>query len=353
MKAYFYKSLSACAVAAAMLPSLSVAEIVQVNTGAYYEEIGGYTFSCDFLQTGDESMNAYGHGASVMDWTSEAMNAALRAINTWDSVITNTPGRTLSVGLSWVDLSKTGALACAASLPYIDESKLVGDTVLKVQTKAETIWKLGQKNISFEEDDPYDIYVLCDSTSYGKFFFGDGKTDVPADMTDFESILFHEIGHGLGFLSYIEEGNKLVEDTYEDHDTGKTMTVTAYTTFDSLMVDKNGNPIVNETDGTVSLEPGETIELQGSELYVFNPKIWLEGSSGSHVTYGTGNPKDDADLVMGYSIGDGQQHRELSDAELKLMKVMGWSVIPEPATASLSCLALTLFMLRRRRMNNR
>ncbi len=298
-------------------------------------------------------MNGYGYGASAMDWTSEAMNAALRAINTWDSVITNTPGRTLSVGLSWVDIDEEGALACADSGSYIDKSQIADGAVFMVQGKAETVWKLGQKDVSGDAKDPYDIHVLCNTRSYEMLFFGDGKTDVPADKTDFESILFHEIGHGLGFISLIQEDGSIMEKTVEDPETKESVTVQIYSLLDSLMVDENGNPIVDETDGTTSFKPGDTIKLQGSELQIYNPDEWAEGSSGSHVTHGTKNPKDDMDLAMAFSIGDGVQQRELSDAELQLMRSMGWSVIPEPATATLSCLAVTLFMLRRRRMNNR
>lgn len=43
---------------------------------------------------------------------------------------------------------------------------------------------------------------------------------------------------------------------------------------------------------------------------------------------------------MQYSISPDTYHRTLTDGEVGLMRSMGWNMVPEPATATLSLLGL-------------
>lgn len=53
----------------------------------------GSTFSCTFLDSGEKG---FFDSSSTHTWTSDQIDSAIRALNTWNTLINSTPGRTLS-----------------------------------------------------------------------------------------------------------------------------------------------------------------------------------------------------------------------------------------------------------------
>ena len=74
----------------------------------------GSTFSCTFLDSGEKG---FFDSSSTHTWTSDQIDSAIRALNTWNTLINSTPGRTLNVGLTWYDGADSSTLASAYS-PY-------------------------------------------------------------------------------------------------------------------------------------------------------------------------------------------------------------------------------------------
>ncbi len=184
------------------------------------------------------------------------------------------------------------------------------------------------------------------------FFFGteaELATAVVAGATvvDFNTILLHEMAHGIGFFSAMIYSAQNSE--------GWAKNSLTYIDSGAPVLDADGKPVysISNWDAMMNIDPdtfapGETITLgEGLDLEVFNPSIWEAGSSMSHIS-----EESDKNAVMNKSISNGVAYREFSEKELALYEQMGWSlfqVVPEPSSASLSLLALAALMRRRRR----
>lgn len=295
----------------------------------------GNTFKCYFQDTGDNRFN-YLNGGSTATWTEEQIAATTRALQTWDNLILNKPGRTLTVGLFWQSHGVgSGILASAGSTLYLTNN------FSKVSTIAERIWR-DANSITETEGSDFDIYVYCNSDNQNRFYFGEAELDnrVYTGKWDFQSVLTHEIGHGLGFLSMTTSAGM-----FTVQDGGGT----GYTTFDSLMVGADGTKLINKAKAdpsAVVFTAGEKILLEGTNLTVYNPTTWAEGSSMAHV-----DSVSDPGALMQYSLLNDISRRSLTEAEIGLMRQMGWSMIPEPSFFGLlaGTLALVLAGTRRRR----
>ena len=63
----------------------------------------------------------------------------MRALTTWDSLINSTPGRTLTVGLTWYDGANSSTLASAYSPYFYYQS----NGPQQVSTLVESVWRDG------------------------------------------------------------------------------------------------------------------------------------------------------------------------------------------------------------------
>ncbi len=298
----------------------------------------GDSFTCYFQNAGDNRYSGdsdYPY-ASASDWSDEAKACVQRALQMWDDVITSDASRRVRVGVYWVDFSveklNSGLAACN---PMLQLSTNPTSTVYKSSTYAESLWRDGVDITpwSFSKSDytTFDITVYVNTQYAQMFYYG---TDLTTTLYDFQSVIAHEIGHNLGFASLAKDNGAFIQ----------MIGTTYYTTFDSLMVGADGKSLLEElqADPTASVFTlGETISLEGSELTAYNPMWWADASSMTHVNGG--------ENLMYYSMTPGQVKRELSDAEVELMGLMGWSVIPEPSTVTLTLFGLTGLLFRRKR----
>ncbi len=188
------------------------------------------------------------------------------------------------------------------------------------------------------------------------FYYGDisGKsltddTDPTFLQYDFESVLLHEIAHGMGVISNL----KYSADT-------KTTSLTQVTTVENHEVlDQQGNPLylITAWDSLIGLDslslaqPGSSLTITADTVSVpiYNPDPWKTGSSLSHPVTGG---------VLDHVISNLTISRSFNEQELYLLEGIGYDIagieftqdiIPEPSTAALSLLALPLLLARRRR----
>ncbi len=322
-------SLTAAVFTIAMNCTPAQAETV-VNVGTVYEF--GSTFECHFYGSGESDMSYYVGSASTKDWTTEQINATVRALQTWDDIITTAPGRTLKVGVSWISMG-SGTLAFAGS----SYSYSYVNGIQQITTQAEDVWRnqVSTPAGGYDMDD-YDIFIFCNDSA--NFYYSETPMTGWSAQYDYQSVILHEIGHGLGFLSMVSSTGAFETDSWDDG-----TTTTLYTTYDALLTDADGNKLIDTESGIAnSVTLGETLYLGDSGLQIYNPSSWEEGSSLSHVT--------DDSAVMSPYLTNGDTIRMFSDLELEALELMGWEVIPEPSTATLSLLGLAGILLRRRRL---
>lgn len=249
----------------------------------------GSTFSCTFLDQGDTQLNE----TSIATWTTPQIDAAVRALSTWDHLIANTPGRTLTVGLSWY--TSTGSTLANAASPfsfyYINGSQ-------KVSTYAEDIWKNGN-SAGGNPSSHFDIVIHCNTNYLSQLHFGADVPSSPTNQYDFQSILTHEVGHAVGFLSLATETGSFRTENITDNK-GNSYSTMLYTAYDSLMTNAEGQKLVDlasaDPDKAV-FRLGDKIGLGDTGLTVYNPVAWQEGSSMAHI-----DSESDPNALMQYSI---------------------------------------------------
>lgn len=263
------------------------------------------------------------------------MNAAIRALTIWDSLINSAPGRTLTVGFTWYNGASSSTLASASSsYQYYPSSG-----PQQVSTWAESVWRDGNTQTN---DNGYDIYIQCNTSYVDAFYYGAALPTNPTGKYDFQSILMHEVGHTVGFSSLATETGSFQVKSGNASATYNTM---LYTKYDSLLTNNEGRSLVEKAgNGNTAFILGETLSLDGTDLTAYNPSTWKEGSSIAHI-----DSASDPDALMQYSISSDTYHRTLTDGEIHLMRSMGWNMVPEPCTSALSLLGLAVLTLRRRR----
>lgn len=291
----------------------------------------GSTFSCTFLDAGEQG---FFDSSSTHTWNQDQIDAALRALTTWDSLINSTPGRTLTVGFTWYDGANSPTLASAYS-PYLYYHT---NGPQQVSTRAESVWRDG----STKAGTGYDIYIQCNTSHLDSLYYEAALSPEPTRKYDFQSILTHEVGHTVGFLSLAEQTGTF---QVQSENTPIAYSTMLYTRYDSLLANQEGLSIVEKAgNGSTAFTLGETLSLGDAGLTAYNPPTWQQGSSMAHI-----DSTSDPDALMQYSISPDTYHRTLTDGEMELMRSMGWNMVPEPSTPALALLGLAALTLRRRR----
>ncbi|MDX2108773.1 MAG: ribonuclease E [Verrucomicrobiota bacterium] len=180
---------------------------------------------------------------------------------------------------------------------------------------------------------------------------------VPNGFFDFKSTAMHEVMHTLGFSSFISStGQGAFNNDSGDPD--------FWNVFDQFLTNKTGTNLIKpdfsfDTTQLSTLTGGpnngvffsgpNAVSAYGGRVPIYSPISYQEGSSGSHT--------DDEvftginQLLMNSTASDGLGIRSLSAVELGMLKDIGYSVVPEPATVgfiALIALAFTCWTRRRK-----
>lgn len=149
------------------LSALGISSILFTHSHAspITTNVGGI-FDVNFYNNGDSvTCGLLGTYTSDKDWTQEQMNSLTRALETWDAIIDNTPGRNMSVSVFWQNQG-AGYLASATS-----SNKFTMGLGGEAPSYVERIWK-GGETISTTAKEP-DIIIVCNSYNYNNYYYGE------------------------------------------------------------------------------------------------------------------------------------------------------------------------------------
>ncbi|MEG1740977.1 MAG: hypothetical protein RR250_06600 [Akkermansia sp.] len=278
-------------------------------------ETFGY-FTGTFLNQGDK-IDGY-VTESAKTWGGDQIACVGRALNAWMDVLgVKAPTRNINVIFKY---SSGSAVGGSSSLWTKKETSEDGTYAIQ-SSSAEALWKEGYDDNSKNK---YDIVVNLSPDK--NFYTGEDVTGLASDQYDMQSIIFHEIGHSLGFHSNCSGW------------CGSDKELPLFTTWDLLMKDSNGNP-VSATNNDYKI--GETFTIGSANKPIYN--VTGNGSGMSHLL---------GDFVMQPGADDGTAHRTLTKAEIQLMREMGWTIgsnVPEPSSCFLALIGATFLLLHRRR----
>jgi hypothetical protein len=281
-------------------------------------------FDVTFYNSGD----SVGTTTSQQDWTTQQMEDVASSIYQWQSHISNTPGRQLKMSLLWTEMdteTSTNILGGSASYNIGNGSQ--------IWNLGEYVWKEGLDPGTTSNG--YDTIIEYDITAAG-LTWNFGSAGPSSGQVDFRSVITHEIGHSLGWDSTYDPTPEYDDWgwMYVNYPNGNYF---GLTDWDRNLVDSAGNRALNGATGTpgnfnqvdnpIFFDGANAVALYGDLVPVYAPETFYSGASLVHL--------DEAqlgNLLMSPYISSGQMVREVSDLEWAMMKDMGWSIIPEPAS---------------------
>lgn len=243
-------------------------------------------------------------------FTAEAKAAFQRAVNTWAGKLNTTVP--VTVKASWEPLGP-GVLGAAGPSAVWD----IGG-VWNVDAIAN---KKAGKQLNASPD-----IVARFSSNFTNWWFGTGPA--PVGKYDFQSVVTHELGHGVGFLGVGNASGSTGTVKYQ----GKNTAYDRYTRLGSTAT----SPLLwkmpdNSTQLGSALKsnnvffdsPGVRTANGGKSAKLYAPSTWRQGSSYSHLDETT-FPKGNQNSLMTYAISDGETIRTPGPVTLALLKTIGW-----------------------------
>lgn len=178
--------------------------------------------------------------------------------------------------------------------------------------------------------------VASFSNAFDWYYGLDGAT--PDTLSDFVTVVIHELGHGLGFT-----GSVRFDDGVAPAECGGTANTACFgldanntpMIYDRFTEDLNGNGILSYTSGTTALGNAVTSDdvfFDGTAANFFNggqrvelyaPAAWDVGSSYAHLAEAFNNTEH---ALMTFSIGRGEAIHYPGRITLGLFQDMGWDI---------------------------
>jgi hypothetical protein len=309
----------ALAAAAAFVPGTAQAAaapaLVPVGAGELVPLLA--TSSDAVTYVGDEAEQAASATAArtatfkvnYTNFSPAAKAAFQRAVNVWSTQVRSSVP--IVINASYRPLG-TGVLGSAGSNKIWQNNS----------TKTLYVDALANKLVGNQLDPSADI-IANFSSSFDNWYFGTGKA--PKGTYDFQSVVTHEIGHGLGFLG----GGRV---------SGGTGSV-AFSGFafgyDKAVENGAGKKILSFPNSSAALKS----QLTGGSLFfdspavrnnnggkparLYAPRTWNQGSSYSHLDEATFRPGN-VNSLMTPQLGDGETIRTPGKITKAIFTTIGW-----------------------------
>ncbi|MEB3218005.1 MAG: S8 family serine peptidase, partial [Nostocales cyanobacterium 94392] len=178
------------------------------------------------------------------------------------------------------------------------------------------------------------------NSNFSNWYFGtDGNT--PAGQYDFASVVLHELGHGLGFLGFMDyqsgqgswgfgTGFPSIYDRFTVNGSNQSLINTSLFPNPSTAL---GNQL---TSNNLFFTGSNAVAANsGTKPKLYAPSIWNPGSSYSHLdeaTYAAGNPNS----LMTPQLGTAEAIHHPGDITLGIFEDMGWTINDQPSLGEIS-----------------
>ncbi len=234
---------------------------------------------------------------------SVAKPAIEAAVQSWDDEL-DTNGQPVVVLVAWKTFGTQGVLGSGG--PY--ELLTRGDLPTGYYYPAPLVNVLtgADRNGS----NPEIVIVLNkDLADSGSWHYGSGSPS--GGKIDLQSVVAHEIGHGVGFVSSASNASGPVAFTNPSF------------IYDTLGV-YQGAPVINAASVTTALTSGNVnIKISGSQSRkAYAPSTWRQGSSFSHFD-------TSVESMMTPSLTAGTTSRTIDTATLGVLEMIGWPLALE------------------------
>lgn len=261
-------------------------------------------FDVSFYGSGDSYTDFGTTYTGSKNWTTTEMDDVAAMIQAWDNGIANAAGpRQIKLNLMWNSIG--GSLG-------ISSTGYTGDGIT-AQTYAEQLWRKG----TFVANDNADSFIRFDSSTT----WNTGAGAPTFNAWDFRSVVAHEIGHALGFISSYDSSTDA-------------WWIGGLTEWDKHLRDAStgGNTPVANGSGTPGNfnQAGNSVYFDGvnadaanggNRVKIFSPLPYQAGSSLTHIDETTF-----PNALMSTSIANGQVDRQPSVLEWNIMKDLGWTI---------------------------
>jgi len=173
------------------------------------------------------------------------------------------------------------------------------------------------------------------NSSFGNWYLGtDGNP--PMSKYDFESVVLHELGHGLGFLSSFKVngngqgkvgfniGSNVYQSAFDQHEWSAATGGSKLVSFASP-----STSLANQlTDGSVYFDGPNVQNVLGQRARLYAPSNWIEGSSNSHLDEGTYGPSS-GNALMTPALFNGEVEHDPGPLMLAMFRDIGWATANE------------------------
>jgi len=134
----------------------------------------------------------------------KALAVVQDAANHWGRYL-NFNGATLDITVNFVSLGETALAQAGSTFSSVGGGNFQVDTILELKTGVD------QNGAAVD----IDIDINADVINANDFYFGlSGGANPPSVLFDLFTVLIHEIGHGLGFVSLFDQPETAVFDTF-------------------------------------------------------------------------------------------------------------------------------------------
>jgi hypothetical protein len=259
-------------------------------------------------------------------FTPQAQAAFQAAVDVWQHTITsNVP---INVDATWEPLpegvlGQAGPTRVYGNLPGgLDAHTFYPVALANAMTHTDLNGTESEISASFNSD-------------FGSWYYGtDGNT--PTSRWDLETVVLHELGHGLGFISSLTGVTYDVNGNPIDNSLGYWGAGGDYLVFDKYAQDAAGNSAISYPSGSRALG---TV-LRSGNLYwggpvgvaannnvrpkLFAPPVWQDGSSGSHLDESSYLPGS-VNALMTPVLDDGESIHNPGPIVRGIFTDIGWA----------------------------